>query len=116
MDESKRNRMKELLTVEEPLALALLEAGHEIQRQVIVGCGRIDIFDETAFELIECKAVGNTSSIVAAIKQLKRYRPYFPGPQLAVAVPRIENDAIWLADAMEKTGIRFIEIQRGVGV
>lgn len=108
--------LNELITVEEPLAKALLAGDHEIQRQVRVPGGRVDIWDGTTSTIIECKAVGDTSSIITAVKQLRRYYPNFYDPQLAVAVPRIEPEAKWLADALRQTGIFFIEIERGVGV
>lgn len=109
--------MTELTHVERPLACALREAGHEIRRQVPAGCGgRADIFDFTTGEIIECKPRGDTASIVAAVKQLRRYRPHFFDPQLAVAVPKIEPDAAWLADMLRKEGIRVIEVDVGIGV
>ena len=111
-----RAAKSELAAVEEPLAQALLEGRHEIRRQVACGRGRADIFDETTGELIECKARGDAESIGAAVDQLKRYRPYFYDPQLAVAVPCIEPDARWLIAALQQQGIRIIEMSKGIGI
>lgn len=108
--------MSELDAVELPLARALIEGGHEIRRQVVCDGGRVDIFDETTSEIIECKLNGGTASISAAVKQLKRYRSSFFDPQLAVAVPRVEPDARWLASLLARDGIRIIEVELGVGV
>lgn len=106
----------EIETVEDPLARALIEGGHDIKRQVVCDGGRIDIYDSTTSEIIECKARGNASSISDAVNQLNRYRPHFFDPQLAVAVPRVEPDALWMVAALREIGIRIIEVEKGVGI
>lgn len=107
----------EFENVEEPLARALIAGRHEIKRQVICGDGRVDIFDETTSEIIECKARGNASSISDAVNQLMRYRPHFFDPQLAVAVPFVEPSACWMISALREIGVRVIEVSRGsIGV
>lgn len=113
-----RRRMPgpELIDVEAPLVRALTEAGHEVKRQVICDAGRIDVFDATTSEIIECKARGNASSISDAVNQLNRYRLHFFDPQLAVAVPFVEDDARWMIEALAEIGIRVIEVEKGVGV
>lgn len=103
----------EFRLVEEPLARQLIEGRHEIRRQVCVDGGRIDIFDETTSELIECKAVGDSVSIAAAVEQLRRYKPDFCSPQLAIAIPRLLPSAEWLRPALEDLEIRLIEMERG---
>lgn len=106
----------EITTVEEPLALALQQAGHEIRRQVTCSVGRIDILDDTTFEIIECKFLGDASRISDAVNQLHRYQSRFPGAQLAVAVPYVEDEAEWMIKALDAIGIRIIEVDKGVGV
>lgn len=105
--------MSELTEVEEPLARQLLAGHHDIRRQVPCGGGRCDIFDETTSELIECKAVGDVTSIAAAIQQLNRYRPHFYDPTLAIAVPALLPEAEWLRPALDNLGIRVIEMEKG---
>lgn len=100
--------------VELPLAAWLREMGHIIRRQVNCAGGRIDILDDTADEIIECKADGGLSSIVDAAKQLTLYQPSFPNRRLCIAVPFIDPRAMWMADALRKSGFRFIELERGL--
>jgi Holliday junction resolvase len=109
----RKARAPEREKVEEPLARMLVEAGHEIQRQTVCGAGRIDIFDGTTSEIIECKARGSASLISDAVNQLNRYRPHFFDPQLAIAVPFVEDDARWMIAALAEIGIRIIEIEKG---
>lgn len=105
----------EAVLVEAPLAKALTDAAHDVRRQVICDAGRIDIFDYTANEIIECKARGSVGLISEAVKQLQHYRCWFPAAQLAIAVPHIEDSAKWVMPALNNLGIRLIEVEKGVG-
>ena len=99
--------------VEAPLAAALIAAGRTILRQVRCPAGQIDIWDATNNRLFECKARGSSGSVADAASQLRRYAPHYPGAQLIIAVPRIEPEALWLADLLEANGFVFLEIEAG---
>jgi hypothetical protein len=107
------NVQREREQVEKPLAEHRGRLGHLVERQVICGAGRIDILDVTANEIIECKASGSGSDIVAAVNQLRRYAQHYSNARLTVAVPYVEEDGIWLAELIEHIGIAVIEVDRG---
>ena len=86
------------------------------RRQVKCGNGRVDIFDETTSEIIECKLIGDADTIGAAIGQLQRYRPYFFDPQLAIGVPILWPSAKPMLEILDRSNIRLIEIAKGIGV
>lgn len=98
--------------VEQPLASHLQFLGHVIKRQVKCSGGRIDILDVTANEIIECKLSGSASSLTAAVLQVRGYGVQFPSASLAIAVPVVEPDAVWLADVLPQTGVRVIEVSK----
>jgi hypothetical protein len=114
MERKPRGPSGESQKVELPLAAMLRSMGHVVRRQVSCAGGRIDILDDTAEEIIECKADGELSSIVDAARQLKLYQPSFPNRRLCIAVPFIDPRAMWMADALRKAGFRFIELERGL--
>jgi hypothetical protein len=84
--------------------------------KVKCGNGRVDIFDETTSEIIECKLIGDADTIGAAIGQLQRYRPYFFDPQLAIGVPILWPSAKPMLEILDRSNIRLIEIAKGIGV
>lgn len=100
----------EILRVEEPLARARAELGHQVRRQHKCAGGIIDIYDLTTDELIECKVTGDSASLGEAAGQLQRYRKSFPGASLTIAVMFIEDEARWLADLFRSQGIAIIEM------
>lgn len=102
----------EILFVEQPLSEWLVRRGHIIERQVKCAGGRVDIVDSTSKELIECKASGRISSIVAAARQLKHYESVFDGFGMVIAVPRIDESADWMVVALRGIGFRFIEVRK----
>lgn len=104
----------ELMLVEEPLARHLIQHGHVIRRQFSIKGGRIDIYDVTRDEIIECKVRGTGAALGEAASQLRRYRRFFPGSSLAIAVTLIEPEAEWLSALLQGTGIRIIEVERGL--
>lgn len=113
MERKRRGPSGESEKVELPLAALLRGRGHVVRRQVSCAGGRVDILDDTAQEVIECKADGELSSIVDAARQLTLYQPSFPNRRLCIAVPIIDPRAMWMADALRKAGFRFIELELG---
>jgi hypothetical protein len=106
----------EITEVEMVVARALMDADHEIRRQVKCGGGRCDIFDDTTGEIIECKILGDVISINSALRQLDRYRHHFFDPQMAIAIPRILPEAEWLIPSLQARNIRIIEVEKGICV
>lgn len=100
-------------SVEDPLAAHLRTKGHDVRQQVKCRAGRIDIHDVTSGAIIECKAYGGCSDIVAAVNQLRRYLTVFNDAHPVVAVPYIYEEAEWLADLIRQSGIRIIEVEQG---
>jgi hypothetical protein len=98
--------------VETPLARFLQEYGHHILRQVPCAGGRIDILDTTTKELIECKARGNGRSLFDAAVQLKHYQKFYSDHRLVIAIPAVESDDKWLAEAFHAVGFRIFEVER----
>jgi hypothetical protein len=97
--------------VEDPLAAAYRASGDVVHQQVSCAAGRVDIHNATKSMLVECKADGGAGDIVAAAAQLRRYASHFPGHQLAIAVPFIYGDGVWLADLLREAGFIFIETE-----
>lgn len=107
---SKLGPTAETVNVEMPLAKAREAMGHQVRRQKHCSGGRIDIFDLTADEIIECKLIGTSASLGEAAGQLRRYGRSFPGTALTIAVRYIKPEAEWLAEVLRGQGLRIIEI------
>lgn len=107
----KKREGDESRVVEGPLASFLKDVGYEIKRQVTCPGGKIDILNETTKELIECKARGNGHSLYDAAFQLKHYQAAYPDHRLVIAVPTIEADCGWFADALRGAGFCILEVE-----
>jgi hypothetical protein len=105
----------EALKVELPLVRARRALGHDVRRQHHCAGGIVDILDVTADELIECKIRGSNAALGEAAGQLRRYARSFPGMALSIAVPRIDQEADWLARILRREGFLIIEIEPASG-
>ena len=106
----KRGRAEETTKVEEPLVKKLRAAGHEVVRQVPCPGGRLDVYDATANECIECKANGGERALLDATRQLLDYQPHFPTAGLKIAIPRKLPSSQWFVNLLKRIGIVVIEV------
>lgn len=80
--------------IENAIADARRAAGHVVRQQVSTPGGIVDIVDETAKVVIECKASAKTTFVMQAVDQLDRYIPHFGGYAQALGLPEAPlNDA-----------------------